>query len=69
MNEETSKFDMRRNLCSDCEDVPAECDSSPLFGKGPGNDNVVWCDGYFGPEVVMNKPDDDEVWRKHGAHD
>lgn len=68
MNKETSKFDTRRNLCKECL-ADFGCGGSPLFGNGPGNDNVVWCDEYEGPEVAMNKLEDDEVWRKHGAHD
>ena len=34
------------NLCEDCHLDIATCDSDPVYGTGPGNDNVIACDAF-----------------------
>lgn len=44
------KFD---NLCTYCADNYGECQQSPVFGNGTGNDNVIECDGFFDPYAIV----------------
>lgn len=34
------------NLCNDCQNEFATCNSNPIFGNGRGNDNVIECNIY-----------------------
>lgn len=35
------------NLCRNCAQEFAECDGTPCFGNGKGNDNVYDCDNFI----------------------
>jgi hypothetical protein len=39
-------FFSHKNLCDTCKDCFASCVSSPIFGNGEGNDNVISCVDY-----------------------
>jgi hypothetical protein len=40
-------IDSMLNLCDSCVvGCPAECKGLQAFGKGHGNDNIYYCDGY-----------------------
>ncbi len=47
--------DTEENMCDECLNHFATCKSTVKFGNGAGNDNVISCDAFIGPDTPCMK--------------